>query len=398
MSRSLPVLLFLLLQLLQVGCFRNEPSGGSTDDEGQGIEITGSIRGGEGLEVTIDELGARELIPIDTVRCDGTGKFEIHFQAKGPAFYVMRYGDDGRVTLLIEPGEKVVFSAFPEEGGSYQVQGSRGSELLRQLSEEHQRTLKELGKIARQNMSLINDPEYTSRKMNLDRQFDSITAAFHDYSLTFIRENAGSLAILVALYNMYGEGLPVFQPGNDMEVYHFVDSALYQRYEGTEAVDLLHAQLSKVALEGKAEEHFQSLRQGELAPDFVSSRPDGTRLALTDYRGDYVLLSFWAGWSALSREENVTLKEAFLAYRDQPFRILQVSLDDRREVWMEAIRTDGLEWDQVCDLQRWDSPVVNMYHVEKIPSNVLIDPDGRIMGTDLLGDVLLEKLESIFNH
>ena len=142
---------------------------------------------------------------------------------------------------------------------------------------------------------------------------------------------------------------------------------------------------------------IKEFQKGEIAPDFVSSRIDGSQLALSDLRGDYVLLRFWAGWSRLSRDENPTLKRAQEMYGEQPFRILQVSFDDNREIWTGAIREDGLDWDHVSELTRWETPVADLYKVEKIPCNLLLDPSGRIVDTDLFGDKLLEKLKIIFS-
>ena len=146
----------------------------------------------------------------------------------------------------------------------------------------------------------------------------------------------------------------------------------------------------------KNETPVRPLQKGEIAPDFVSSQPDGEELALYDLKGNYVLLSFWAGWSRLSREENVTLREAYEKYQHQPFRILQVSLDEEKNSWTEAILEDELIWDHVSDLMRWESGVVDLYRIEKIPSTLLIDPSGRIIETDLFGNRLLETLEAIF--
>jgi peroxiredoxin len=246
-------------------------------------------------------------------------------------------------------------------------------------------------------MEIMGDPAYPSEKMELDRKFDSVTSEFRDYSLSFIHTNPESLAILVALYNLYGQGLPVFHPEEDLEVYRYVDSALSAHYSGFEAVDLLHAQLSEATFLQEQSAHFQSIRPGEIAPDFVSSRPDGSELALSDLRGNYVLISFWAGWSQLSREENGILNQAVSTFREYPFKLLQVSLDETKQVWTSAIREDRLEGEQVSDLLRWDSPVVNLYQVDRIPSNVLVDPSGKVVETDLLGNELLEKLESLFN-
>ena len=81
--------------------------------------------------------------------------------------------------------------------------------------------------------------------------------------------------------------------------------------------------------------------------------------------------------------------------RELPLRIMQVSLDGERDVWLQAIEEDNLEWNHVSDLRRWETAVVDQYRVDKIPSNFLIDPRGEIVGVDLFEKELLKRLEQL---
>jgi len=348
--------------------------------------------------VVLEEMGAREYIPIDTVFCDASGAFAMEFYAGQVAFYVLRYAQSAYITLLMEPGESLNFTGSFDDPGSYAVKGSPGSELLRKLSVEHKRSLDALGEVARQNRQNLNAPGYAALKTKLDGQFDSITSGFQEYSLRFIQQHPGSPAILIALYNLYGQGLPVFDPQTDMQVYEFVDSALMANHPELEAVRLLHAQVNEARRILEGDPGIQGIQTGEIAPDFVSSRPDGSELSLSDLKGNYVLLSFWAGWSDPSREENATLKKAMKRYEGKNFAILQVSLDDDRDTWIKAIGEDGLEWEQASDLMRWDSPAAAIYRVEKIPYHVIIGPGGRVVATDLYGEKLLSALDNLLNN
>jgi len=240
-------------------------------------------------------------------------------------------------------------------------------------------------------------PDFAEKKKSLDQMFDSITSSFKTYSLKFIEKNQGSLSILIALYNLYGQGLPVFHPGEDFQTYLFVDSVLQSAYPNFEAAQLLHGQI--IEAEATKQKNMQDHRPepGKIAPDFVSSQPDGSQMALSDLRGNYILLSFWAGWSNPSREENAYLKDAWKLYNQLNFRILQVSFDNERRSWVEAIEQDGLVWNHVSELRRWESVVADLYQVEKIPANYLIDPEGRIIAQDLFGSELLKKLETLYS-
>ena len=392
------VYIFMALLLLTASACRQRSSGDKQEKTGvPDIEIQGRLHAGSGERVLLEEMGAREYIPVDTVHCDSSGNFNISFAQDQLAFYVLRYGPSGYVTLLLEPGEKVEFTARLDEKNSYSISGSPGSELLQELASEHLRALEALGEIARKNREHVNDPDYAELSLQLDIQFDSITTAFQEYSINFIQKNKNSPAILIALYNLYGQGIPVFHPRTDFPIYRLVDSLMMTAYPELEAVQLLHAQVTEAEMLMDSEMQSSHLKKGEIAPDFVSSRPDGSEMALISLRGNYVLLDFWASWSKLSREENTTLVKAWERFGKTSFRILQVSVDDDREAWTDAMDKDGLEWDHVSDLLRWKSPVVDLYGVERIPFNVLIDPDGRIVDSDLHGEQLLEKLEQILD-
>jgi alkyl hydroperoxide reductase subunit AhpC len=121
-------------------------------------------------------------------------------------------------------------------------------------------------------------------------------------------------------------------------------------------------------------------------------------LNLLSLRGNYVLLEFWASWSKVSREENASLVKAVERFGEKNFRILQVSIDDNETDWTGAIEEDDLNWDHVSDLKRWETPVTDIFGVERIPFNILIDPSGKILEIDLYGEQLLSKLEYIFKN
>lgn len=393
-SSSILVIILLMTQ----GCVQKGSSGSGEGPDKRVTTLSGVLAGGSGTIILLEEMGARELIPIDTVTCDGSDAFEINWSPTQIAFYQMRPGGEGSLTLLAEPGEKIIFRGIAGNRLTYSINGSPGSELLMTLAAEHKKTLDALGTISRKNRDQMSSPDYTALKQQFDLQFDSITSSFHHYSTSFIKENATSPAILIALYNLYGQGLPVFHPGADFPIYQFVDSALMVGYSDMEAVQLLHAQVAEARGSMQNNRPLKQLEKGEIAPDFVSSRPDGSEMALSDLRGNYVLLGFWASWSHTCREENASLVKAMERYGNLNFRILQVSVDDNKDLWESAIREDGLIWDHASDLKRWETPVVDLYHVERIPYNVLLDPAGKIVASDLTGEKLLNTLDQILKQ
>jgi peroxiredoxin len=137
---------------------------------------------------------------------------------------------------------------------------------------------------------------------------------------------------------------------------------------------------------------------GKPAIDFTQNDTLGNPVSLSSFRGKYVLIDFWASWCGPCRKENPNLVAAYAKYNNKGFDVLGVSLDQPtgKEKWMKAIHDDKLTWTQVSDLKYWKNDVAVMYGIQAIPQNYLIDPKGIIVGKNLRGDELLDKLEEIF--
>lgn len=139
---------------------------------------------------------------------------------------------------------------------------------------------------------------------------------------------------------------------------------------------------------------------GKVAPDFEQRTPDGRAVKLSDYRGKYVLLDFWASWCGPCRAESPYLTKALKNYADRNFDVLGVSLDDesKRDAWIQAIADDGLTWTNISDLRGWSNETATLYGIRAIPQNYLLDPDGVIIAVNLRGDALGEFLAELFKN
>lgn len=351
---------------------------GSAGNKSKDAVISGNIEGGSGQEITLQLLLPTEMKSVDTTVIGEDGSFAFsNTKVENIGFYRIRQGDQNFITVILEPGEKLVLKSGWNLGSvPYTVSGSKESERLQRLNIQMTKLY-----MAQDSMNKVyqNNQNNVELVMQLQKEFDELTANNAVFAKSFIEEDPGSFANLAAAEQL--------NPEKDAELFRSMDKELGKKYAETEYYKEFHKIVVKMG----------QLTIGSEAPDIILPNPEGNMVKLSDFRGKVVLVDFWAAWCRPCRMENPNVVKAYNKYKSKGFEVFGVSLDQTKEKWLEAIEADGLHWTQVSDLMFWNSSVVKLYDIKGIPFAVLIDRDGKIIAKNLRGPALEEKLEEILN-
>ncbi len=357
-------------------------------------KISGSLSNAEDRYLYLNKLNVDSQEQIDSVLLKKNGEFEFTGNVSLPTFFLLKLSDQNFVTLLVDSAEQVqVYGDAANFSTDYKVDGSEGSSFVQELSSKLVETKHKLDSLETLRNAYENDMLLASRLNEIETEYEEIKQEQIDFSTSFVQEHPFSMANVLALYQKFDADNYVIQ---DLQSLKVAASALRSFYPESEHVKALYANTTMLM----QEEQSASLRElveqyGENSPDIVLPDVDGNEVALSSLRGKYVLVQFWSAADRASRYQNEALVEIYQKYNSKGFEIYQVSIDTDRYDWVDAIDQDNLSWINVGDMEGSTTALV-FYNVQSIPFNYLLDPEGNIIGRNLAGATLTNKLEEIF--
>jgi len=337
----------------------------------------------DGIETGMVYLQKREtgkFVKVDSANLEN-GIFEIkggtvdypsvhYLSVEGKRGYLMLFLENDRISVS---GHADSIYLAKAEGAPTQDKYNEYNEGLEPYYERNS-TLFEGVREARQAGDQEKIAELEAERNQL---FEDIT----NYNLDFIKSNPGSyVAPTVLRSESYG------MSGEEIEAkINELDEELLKTQIIIDLLDRVE-KLKKVAI-------------GKIAPDFTQDDPEGNPVSLSEILGSKILLvDFWAAWCGPCRNENPNVVAVYNEFHDKGFDVLGVSLDREKDDWLKAIEDDKLTWTHVSDLKYWENEAAQLYAVNSIPANFLLDSNGEILATNVRGPELREKVAEILGE
>nr|WP_319400585.1 TlpA disulfide reductase family protein [uncultured Carboxylicivirga sp.] len=367
---------------------------------GDKYKISGTIEDGSGKVLYIQKMDLNQTTTLDSVKLKKNGEFSFSGERLSePTFLLLKISDQNYITLLADTIEHIEVTANAtnlEE--SYRLSNSIGSAYIQIFNKRMRILNSELDRVIKEYQKLdTNDKE---GKNKLEAEYRQLLTDHKTFVGEFIMENPRSFAGYYALFQRLDDNSPVMNVMDKSDQVYFstLATSFNNFYPDSERAKHLYNYVLGIKVQQQRDAMTQKLMTEAKSgfPDIEEAAPNGEKIKLSSLKGKTVLLSFWASWDKASRKENKNLIKAYQKYKSKGFEIYQVSLDRSKVLWENAIAQDQLPWINVSDLRYTDSYPAKLYNIKQLPANYLINSKGEIVGKDLLGNRLIERLEEIY--
>lgn len=345
--------------------------------------------------VVLESVAASGAIVADSVTTNANGSFKMRVtqQDGEPTFYNLRCAERN-IPLILSSGERVTINSVPGLIDGYTVEGSKESELVREVKNIMGFGVARLDSLT----TLYNQTTNKNQQQVINREFSREYLNIKRQQIEFIVKNSGSLAAIYALNQRIPGDQSLFGGENDVIYFRLVAEEVEKNYPTSPYLAGLKAALAQYDNQVEFATKIEEALATEPANFPEIELPDmfGKKQSLTALQeGKVLLLDFWSFGDSNALFRNAELKELYAKYHDKGFEIYQVSVDTSKPAWVEVVQMQKLPWISVCDFKGASSLAVQLFGITSIPQNFLFDREGNIVARNAYGEDLKKELKKL---
>jgi peroxiredoxin len=347
------------------------------------ITLHGKVGYPQQGQIVIQELNDNNTAGWqDTIRLKSDNTFVKKIRLTEPGYYRLNFYGKQSMNLILSKNDLEINVDGNNPQGFFEVKGSPDLDLIRQVQDQLA-GFNESPEIAKLNQEFTTAVQQKNdqKVAELQAQYMAMMNKEHDKIALLLEQKSPSLAVINLLQ------ANTIDKDRYFKTYVAVSEKLKKEWPTYSQSKAFVASVDKMKLTAI----------GQRAPEIALPNPEGQVIKLSSMRGKYVLVDFWAKWCGPCRQENPNVVRVYNKYKDKGFTVFGVSLDRKKEDWVQAIQDDGLTWTHVSDLKFWQSEAAKTYNISAIPFSLLLDPDGVIIDKNLRGAALEKRLSEVLS-